>query len=143
MRLKSSEIRDIRERMLSEQNGICPLCQTTIHPEEAALDHDHNTGRVRQVLHRACNQAEGRIKSWVNRSRHSGETLFFLKNLVAYLEQDYSENPEHPVHLTKRVKKFSAQRKDDQIETLLEMGVDIPDKATKKDLAALYRKQIK
>jgi len=142
MRLKTTQVRKLRQELLERQNHICPLCGTEILPEEAAMDHDHDHGNVRQVLHRSCNQAEGRIKSWINRSRFSGDHKVFLENLLNYLETDYSTNPEHPTHLTKKVKKFKAKNKIEQIQILKEMGIDIPEKSSKDQLTKLYRKTI-
>jgi len=55
------------ERMLAEQNGVCAIC---LQPERSkqngriidlAVDHDHKTGRVRQLLCMTCNQMLGAI----------------------------------------------------------------------------------
>ena len=142
MRLKPKDLKQHRLDVLEKQKGICPLCKTTILPEEAALDHDHDEGYVRQVLHRACNQAEGRIKSWTNRSRFQGDHKVFLKNLLEYIDTDYSDNFEHPGHLTKKCKKFKALNKDVQIEKLRKLNVVLEGKETKKQLTKLYRKAI-
>lgn len=45
MRIKQSEIKVYREKLLKEQNNICPLCKTKISKQEATLDHDHETGK--------------------------------------------------------------------------------------------------
>ena len=99
MRLKTSEIKEYREKLLKEQKYICPLCNTRIAKHEATLDHSHSTGKIRQVLHRSCNQAEGRILSWAKRSR-SNNPEQFINNLVDYWKIDYSSNPDHPQHLS-------------------------------------------
>lgn len=99
MRLKQSEIKEYRERLLKEQKSICPLCNTRIAKHEATLDHDHETGKVRQVLHRSCNQSEGRILSWAKRSR-SKDPKEFVRQLVKYWEVEYNRNPDHPQHLS-------------------------------------------
>ena len=96
--------------MLKAQGGICPLCLTGILPKEAALDHDHNTGHVRCVLHKSCNSAEGRIVSWAKRSR-AKDPYFFLKNLYDLHRKDYSSNPIHPTHLTDNEKEIKKLRK--------------------------------
>ena len=53
------------QQMLSEQNGVCAICK---NPETCkqggvlmalAVDHDHATGRVRQLLCRSCNVGLG------------------------------------------------------------------------------------
>ncbi len=53
--------------MHDEQNGLCAICQqpeTTVHnmaniTQLLAIDHDHETGKVRGLLCRACNQGLG------------------------------------------------------------------------------------
>ena len=99
MKLKQKDIKEYRERLLKEQKYICPLCQTRIIKSEATLDHDHETGKVRQVLHRSCNQSEGRVLSWARRSR-SKDPKEFVRNLVKYWEAEYTGNPDHPQHLS-------------------------------------------
>lgn len=99
MRIKQSEIKLYREKLLKEQGYICPLCKTKITKQEATLDHDHETGKIRQVLHRSCNQAEGRILSWAKRSR-SKDPKAFVNNLVSYWDVEYGARPDHPQHLS-------------------------------------------
>lgn len=97
MRLKSKEIKKYRAELLREQKSICPLCETPILPGEDTLDHDHGTGHIRRVLHRSCNHAEGRILSWIKRSRGT-DPVSFLQNMAEYWLDDYTRNPIHPTH---------------------------------------------
>lgn len=110
MRIKQSEIKVYREQLLKEQGYICPLCKTKITKQEATLDHDHETGKIRQVLHRSCNQAEGRILSWAKRSR-SSDPKGFVRNLVQYWEGDFSQNRTHPKHLSDAERELTALRR--------------------------------
>ena len=108
MRLKRKEIKEYREQLLKQQGGICSLCEKPIEEGEDTLDHDHVTGRVRRVLHRSCNAAEGKILSWCKRSRCDVPTLM-LNNLVKYWNDTYWDKPIHPAHLTdeeKLIKKY-------------------------------------
>jgi len=119
MRLKPKEIKQYRLKLLRQQQYMCPLCDTNILPHEATLDHDHGTGRVRRVLHRSCNQAEGRILSWIKRSRSQDHQLF-VHNLSRYWKHQYDDMPLHPNHRTdiekeidklyKRMKKLKTAR---------------------------------
>lgn len=106
MRLTVKEKAKFRDKLLKEQKGLCPLCGTEILPGEETLDHDHKSGKVRRVLHRSCNQTEGRILSWIKRSRAT-DYLEFLHNLVRYWEEDYSDMPEHPSHRNEYEKEMS------------------------------------
>ena len=98
MKLKTSEIKGYREQQLKKQRGICPLCKTAIKPEEATLDHCHKEGHVRQVLHRSCNGAEGRILSWAGKRSRGDDPVEFLRAVIRYWQKDFSKNPLHPTH---------------------------------------------
>lgn len=112
MRLKKHEIKTHRNKLLRQQKGICPLCKTEILEHEATLDHDHVSGHCRKVLHRSCNQVEGRILSWIKRSRISkDQELLFLKNLVRYWSINFTNEPLHPNHLTEKETKIKGLRK--------------------------------
>lgn len=100
VKLKTTEIKALRERLSKEQGGICPLCGKPLN--EPCLDHQHKlkktdepgvdgAGLVRGVLCRDCNALEGRI--WNAMSRHLqpktvAERVEFLKKLVCYYNKD-------------------------------------------------------
>jgi len=99
-------------------------------PEEACLDHDHDTGHIRFVLHRSCNASEGRIVSWANRSR-SKDKYQFLKNLYDLHRKDYSSMPLHPNHLTedekeiKKLKKHKKKLKTERGKARIQVKIDL------------------
>lgn len=78
----------------TEQGGMCPLCgkpiDTTIKGE-GVIDHDHDTGEIRGVLHRSCNAAEGKISNaaarWGAKSANYADIIAYLEATVAYLKQ--------------------------------------------------------
>jgi len=109
-RLKQKDIPEYRLSLLKKQGYVCPLCLSELLPEESCLDHDHQTGHCRFVLHRSCNSAEGRIVSWAKRSR-AKDPYFFLKNLYDLHRKDYSNNPIHPSHLTPKEKLIKKLKK--------------------------------
>lgn len=43
------------QRLLEFQGGACAICQGT-RPYQLAVDHDHDTGRVRGLLCKRCNR---------------------------------------------------------------------------------------
>jgi hypothetical protein len=45
-----------RDELIKSQNGLCAICQKS---GELVVDHNHNTGKVRGMLHRTCNAALG------------------------------------------------------------------------------------
>ncbi len=89
--LKHSEVKELRESILfDDQNAICPLCGNLIYPEDAALDHDHDTGQIRGVLHNVCNSYEGMVKhKFVRSGAHKKTSLInYLSNLIEYLQKE-------------------------------------------------------
>lgn len=102
VKLKTTEIKALREKISAEQGGVCPLCGKPL--KEPCLDHQHKrrktdepgvdgAGLVRGVLCRDCNALEGRI--WNAMDRHLqpanvAERVAFLKNLICY----YNKQPE-------------------------------------------------
>ena len=54
------------------------------------VDHCHETGEIRGVLHRSCNSAEGKVTNaagrWGAKSTAYSAVIPFLRQLVDYLE---------------------------------------------------------
>lgn len=94
-KLARSQMRSWVARHLKvEQNGLCPLCGLHIDLRikgEGVLDHDHDTGEIRGVLHRSCNAAEGKISNaaarWGAKSAKYEDIVAYLKKVVEYLEK--------------------------------------------------------
>lgn len=110
-RLKPKEVPDYRKALLRKQNNICPLCGNVIRPDQAVLDHDHGTGRVRAVLHRACNSSEGRILHWIRRTGTVTDPLSFIESLAIYWTVEYEDNKLHPSHKSEEEQLAQQQRK--------------------------------
>lgn len=94
-KLTRSQQRAFVIKQLKAQGGLCPLCKLPIDhtiKREAVLDHDHETGECRGVLHRSCNGAEGKIANaagrWGAKSMQYSKIVPYLENLVKYLKQD-------------------------------------------------------
>jgi hypothetical protein len=96
---KPRDIRPLREQFLTEQQGLCAICQEPVDPFEAVLDHCHRTGYIRAVLHRGCNMYIGALE---NNQRRNLITPSRLANILANFEtyvQTYKPII-HPTHLT-------------------------------------------
>lgn len=95
-----------RKHLRDEQGGNCMLCGLPIDLNikgEGVIDHDHRTGRIRGVLHRSCNAAEGKVVNaagrWGAKSTDLSAVVPFIKRLVAYWETPQLELI-YPMHLT-------------------------------------------
>ena len=86
-RLKLSQVEAVRQKLSAAQGHICPMCKQSIRPgarKDGCLDHDHDTGYIRGVLCRNCNQMEGKIHNITKRmGKHLTKTEA-LQNLLDY-----------------------------------------------------------
>jgi len=69
------------DRMVESQNGLCAICDgenVKINGKivSLAVDHNHETGKVRGLLCNGCNTSLGRLK-----------TIAMLKKAIKYLEE--------------------------------------------------------
>lgn len=114
-KLSRTMMRSWAARHLStKQGGKCPLCKLPIDLRikgEGVLDHDHDTGEIRGVLHRSCNAAEGKISNaaarWGAKSSSYSAIVKYLENLVIYLRQE-GAGVIYPMH------KSAEDKKDDR-----------------------------
>lgn len=128
-KLKQSEIKPFREKMLKAQGGQDPI--TGLQITDAVLDHDHASGAIRCVLQREVNAFEGKVwnayKRFIRPLGASHEDVMIA--LIEYWSKDYSENPTHPKHRTekdkvireyrKRVKRAKLQKTKDKYKALI------------------------
>ncbi len=81
----------------TKQGGLCPLCNKPISlsvsgaKSDYVVDHDHETGEIRGVLHRSCNSGEGKacnaLGQWVAKSNSYAAIIPVMERLLAYLKQ--------------------------------------------------------
>ena len=50
------------ETMFLSQNGLCAICESSNNGKRLHVDHDHETGKVRQLLCNSCNIGLGMLK---------------------------------------------------------------------------------
>jgi len=66
------------EEMLQQQNGVCAVCeQPPLADSSLHVDHNHETGKVRELLCLNCNNAIG----------HAQESADMLRKLARYVEK--------------------------------------------------------
>lgn len=101
--LKQSEIKILREKILQEQNNICPITNKTIL--NPVLDHEHKkrlggTGLIRSVIDRTTNIFLGKIENNCKRYGISLKELpNILRNIADYLENDYYKCDENHYYI--------------------------------------------
>lgn len=96
-KIPRSQQYSITMMLLKKQGGLCSICAKIINlktqgrSSDYALDHCHNTGEVRGVLHRSCNAAEGKVRHAVSRWGSKGNDeeaiLTYLEGLTTYLRK--------------------------------------------------------
>ena len=160
-KLKYNELKDVRERLHTEQNGVCPILKIEMSLSDAVVDHKHvkkgetigdnGVGLIRGCIHKNANTVEGKILSSYRRYgiEKTGVSLpEFLRNLADYLEQEPLPYI-HPVEITKinkriRLKK-SSYNELKKIHSLLGIKAKLPlynekTKKLTKSLSKMYER---
>jgi transcription elongation factor Elf1 len=102
-RLKSSEVKVVREELLDQQGGMCSVCGKK--PVVPCLDHDHKTGAIRGVLCSGCNAYEGKISKWKHFAQVD-DLPTWLENLATYYREHQTSQTDliHPTFFDKEEK---------------------------------------
>lgn len=93
-RITRTQVKPTTMALLAKQNWKCPLCLKKINPavvghrSDYCLDHNHETGEIRGVLHRSCNSGEGKVLNatgrWIAGKVDYAEVIPALERLLAY-----------------------------------------------------------
>lgn len=103
-RITAAQVKTVRVSLASTQAGRCALCGMPLGsraPLDPVLDHDHETGAVRGVLHRGCNSLLGKIEN--NAKRYGVRNIAAFTNGVAGYLRKHMTNVTgylHPTHKT-------------------------------------------
>lgn len=83
-------------QLKAKQGGLCLVCGKPIdltvkgNASDYVVDHCHETGQIRAVLHRSCNAALGKIDNaagrWGAKSMAYADILPYLRKVVAYYD---------------------------------------------------------
>ena len=86
----------------SKQDGLCAVCKKPIslqvmgNKSDYVVDHCHESGLIRGVLHRSCNAALGKLDNavgrWGAKSMKYEDIIPYLRNVLEYYD-DCAENP--------------------------------------------------
>lgn len=124
--LKTKDIPILKKELLEKQDYKCKICTRDLRLEESrniTLDHNHVTGKVRGVLCRFCNSAEGKISKLFIRlglKKRNVDYILFLRNLAKYskIKETNYIHPQHTKKLNKRKKpKKNANRRTKRVGT--------------------------
>lgn len=104
------DIKPLREQFLKEQLGLCALCQEPVLANQAVLDHCHQTGLIRSVLHRGCNCYIGSMENNLKRNLITPNRLSkILANFESY--RQLTKPIVHPTHLTPEERQLRAKKR--------------------------------
>lgn len=122
----TKDVQLVRNDLLREQQGVCPLTGLEIPAGQAVLDHNHDTQYVRAVLGRQTNAALGKIENLEHRFiswwyPHSYST--FLRAVADYLERKDDQRYLHPGWLKKCSIEFNKLTEPQKGKVLHELGV--------------------
>lgn len=125
---KQSEIKPIKEAMYKDQKGIDPIVKKAMDLKGSVLDHDHNTQRVRKVLHRQVNAALGKIE---NAYKRYVKPFFpdvtleqFLEGVIEYVDPKNQTDYFHPKWVDKAIAKFNYLKESEKDALLKSWGID-------------------
>lgn len=106
-----------------DQNMCCAICGRPIdlkvrgNKSDYVVDHNHETGAIRGILHRSCNSAEGKVLkaagSWGAKDCSITASIEWLRKMLAYHDH-HEQNPSiyiYPAHKTEAEKLLIAKKK--------------------------------
>lgn len=114
-RLTATQIKLVRLRIAADQGNRCAICGGQLGlkaPLDPVLDHNHQTGAVRGVLHRGCNSLLGKVEN--NGPRYGvRDILAFCGGLANYLRNHLTNVTGylHPTHRTDDEKRVLRNRR--------------------------------
>lgn len=141
--LTQTELKKWRE---ANKPKRCPILD--IEFTDAVVDHDHESGIVRGVIHRQANAWEGKVyNAWRRYAKNNSKLDFIetLERLVAYLKQPGTD-VWHPTGIVQLGKRFGRLKKQEQIFSLKKFGVkkaEINACNNNADRIKLYKKVLK
>ena len=94
-RLKPKDVAQYRAARLVEQGGICLLCGCELDKSEAVLDHDHQSGKIRGVLHRGCNAWLGKTENCIKINKLQDRLEFLVSVRVQWYMQNTTDVYHH------------------------------------------------
>ena len=107
----------VRTALLKKQGYSCPLCGGSLKStanKNPALDHDHTSGFIRDVLCINCNGMEGKVFNLARRAKGRLSELGWLRNFIDYHERHATPQHGgilHHTHRTEEEKRLLRNKK--------------------------------
>lgn len=101
--IETKHLESVRKQLVLKQKNVCAICgQGFTRADGPVVDHDHDTGVIRGVIHRSCNMAEGKLKVKANRGHKGVKAYELLIGLGKYLEHHQVAKTQliHPTFMT-------------------------------------------
>lgn len=121
------DVKEVRELLITEQDGYDLLTLSKVLPNQQVLDHNHKNLFVRGVLNRATNSMVGKIENAFNRYMkhwYTGTISNFLRQCAEYLERKDDTRYRHS-HWQKVVKtEFNKLNEAQKKSVLLFFGTE-------------------
>lgn len=123
----AKDVSSLRKLLYNEQLGIDPILQESIEFTSSVLDHDHESQRVRKVLHRQTNSFEGKVYNaylrclkWVTEK----DLPSILRSLADYydLHENANNSPFHPGWQKKVSSMFNKLNESQKDKLLVSLG---------------------
>ena len=124
IQLKSSDIKPLKEKWYTEQNGICPILKKEYPIEKFVIDHLHKLkseeagvdgkGCCRSAIEFRANALEGKITNNFKRLGLDKEIDLpsFLRNLADYLENNHLQDDILYVHPNEKPQEQTVSKKN-------------------------------
>ncbi len=109
-----TQVESVRKQLQDKQGNKCAICgKPFTSRDKPVLDHDHDTGFIRGVLHNSCNGIEGKVKTKAYMSHKGVSPHEYIIGLGKYLEHHSTPkvNLIHPTHMTEDQKRLERNRK--------------------------------
>lgn len=119
-KIPRSALRATMMAIWARQGRVCPICKKPIdisvmgRSSNYVVDHCHESGEIRGVLHRSCNAAEGKVANaagqWGAKSTKKEDVIVFLESLITYWKNaaKVGTGMMYPDHKTPEEKKAAA-----------------------------------
>ena len=115
-KIKPKDISPVTVALLKKQGYVCPLCKGSLKAnakKNPVLDHDHQTGAVRDALCRNCNGLEGKVFNLARRGANGRDPMEWLADVVRYWHRPKKSQHGliHPTHKTAEEKRLARNKK--------------------------------